>query len=385
MRIKDIRARIVYSTKSTQTIEIEIETYKGIVKASSPMGTSKGKFEVKEIEPKRAIFKFNSIKKLFLNTDFENIKDVDNLLHIIDKTEDFSQIGGNLVIAISAAFLKAFALNEDKEVFEYLGNKKIPLPVCNVIGSWKKFYGFQEYLLIPSKQTSFFDSIEKISQAYLRIGEILKEKDTNFNFGKNLESAWITSLDIENILEILSGVANEFNLRIGIDIAANNFFDGEFYIYKNEKLNRIEQLSFLEDLVRRFKIYYLEDPFEENDITSFSALQADLPNCLICGDDLYATNLKRLKIGIDMKATKAVIIKPNQVGTITDTIKFFEEAKKHNIKTVFSHRSGETDDNLICHLAVGLGSDFAKIGISGERICKINEMVRIEEKIKNIF
>ena len=381
MRIKGIKARIVFSTKSKPTIEIEIETSKGKVKASTPIGTSKGRFEAEEIKPKTGILKFEKFKSIFLNKDFEDIKEVDTLLHILDKTENFKEIGGNLAIAISSAFLKAFALEAEKEVFEYLGKKKIPLPLCNVIGSWKKFSGFQEYLLYPKYQKSFFDSIEKISNAYLEIGKILQEKDPNFKFGKNLESAWITNLKIERILEILSEIAKQFNLKIGVDVAANNFFDGKYYVYKNEKLNRVEQLSFLEDLVKRFKISYLEDPFEENDITSFSALQADLPSCLICGDDLYATNIKRLRIGIDLKATKAVIIKPNQVGTISNTINFFKEAKKNDIKTVLSHRSGETDDNLICHLAVGLGSDFIKIGISGERVFKINEMIRIEEII----
>ena len=379
MKIKNIKARIVYASNSKQTIEVEIETLKGKVRASAPIGTSKGKFEAKEIEPKIALKIFEKISKQLKMIEVEDFYEADKLLQLIDKTENFEKIGGNLAIAISNAFLKAFALEEGKEVFELFDAKKMPLPLCNVVGSWEKFYGFQEFLLFPKKQESFASSIEKISEAYNKIGEILREK--NFKFGKNLESAWVTNLKIQEILEIINEVAKEYEVKIGVDIAANSLWNGEFYIYENEKLNTLEQLGFIENLIKDFKIKYVEDPFNENDITSFAALQARLPNVLVCGDDLYATNLKRLRVGIDLKATKAAIIKPNQIGIISDAIKFFEEAKKNGMKTVFSHRSGETDDSLICHLAIGLGSDFIKIGISGERIFKINEMLRIEEKL----
>jgi enolase len=140
-------------------------------------------------------------------------------------------------------------------------------------------------------------------------------------------------------------------------------------------------LNFVTDLAKRFPIVYVEDPFEEDDFVSHSTLTHRLSdrNILVCGDDLYATNPYRLQKGIEYKSTNAVIVKPNQAGTITDTFKFVEEAKKNGLKTVVSHRSGETEDTLICHLAVGLACDYVKLGISGERTTKINEMIRIEE------
>ena len=382
MKVEDINARIIFTSSSKPTLEIELKTKKGRVKASVPFGTSAGSFEVKNLEPKLALRVLSQFKDALKWQEWDSIIEVDEFLKRVDGTGDFSKIGGNLALAISIAFLKAFALEEGVEVFEYLSKKpKIPLPLCNVVGTWEKKKTFQEFLLFPKHQKSFFDSIERISQAYHEISKKLRERDKSFNFGRNWESAWVCNLTNEEILEILEEISKNYDLFIGLDVAANNLYENEYYHYINKKLNRMEQLNYLEELVKNFKIKYVEDPFEENDFVSFSTLQARLPNTLICGDDLLVTNLKRLRAAIDLKAVRAVIIKPNQVGTLSDTLKFFEEAKKHGLKTVVSHRSSETDDNFLAHLAVGLGSDFAKIGISGERIVKINEFIRIEEKV----
>lgn len=141
-------------------------------------------------------------------------------------------------------------------------------------------------------------------------------------------------------------------------------------------------MSLVSKLAKEYPIIFIEDPLNETDFSNFSLLTHQLQPRVICGDDLYASSLKRLKDGIDFKATNGIIIKPNQIGTMTDVIKLVKEAKKNKLVTVMSHRSGETEDNLICHLAVGLGCDYIKLGISGERAVKINEMIRIEEKLK---
>jgi enolase len=382
VKVKDLRIREILATNAEKTIEVELETEKGRVKSSVPFGTSKGKYEVKQFEAEKAISKFGLIKRAFLSKEFSDQKEVDDFLRIIDKSENFEFIGGNVALAVSSVFLKGFALAEGKEVFEYLSEKPtIPKPVCNVAGGWKGQSNIQEYLVLPIHQEKFFESIESIAQVYFELGKKLKENDKNFNFGKNIESAWLTSLHHEKVLSILSKILGE-NLKIGLDLAASQLWNGENYVYlSGEKLTPTEQAIFVMDLAERYPIIYIEDPFHEDDFISFSALTTRLGNKLVVGDDLYASNPKRLRMGIESKATNGIIIKPNQVGTISDVIELVKIAKRSRMTTIISHRSAETDDALICHLACGLNCDYIKIGIAGERIFKINEMIRIEEKL----
>ncbi len=383
MRVKDLKIREILATNSKKTIEVEIETTKGKTIASVPIGTSRGKHEVVYLPVADVIKNFSNIKRHFISDKFFDLEDVDRFLKVLDKTPNFKNMGGNLALAISSAFLKAFALEEGKEVFEYLSKEKptIPLPVCNVAGR-KGRKDIEEFLLIPSKGT-FLENISKISSVYLEMGKKIKEIDKNFDFGKDFESAWLTLLHPEKLLDVLTGIAEEYKLNTGLDIAASQLWDGRNYVYSTgEKLTTMEQLNFVEELAKKYSIAYIEDPFHEDDFTSFATLNHRLKDRLMVGDDLFSTSLSRLEYGISYKSANAVIIKPNQAGTITDTLKVIELAKKNNIKTIVSHRSGETDDTLICHLAVGMNCDYVKIGISGERITKINEMIRIEEKIE---
>jgi enolase len=382
MKIKNLKLREIFATNSQKTIEVEIETSKAKARASVPIGTSKSKYEVVYLPTEDVIEKFSKIKNHLINHEFSDHQDFDSTLRIIDKTSNLREIGGNLALALSSAFFKASALEEGKEVFELSPKKEIPLPICNVVGGWKWQSDIQEFLLLPSYQKSFFNSIEKISLGYLEVAERIKKIDPDFKFSKNLESAWVTSLNFEKILEILAETAKERELVIGLDFAASQLWNGKKYVYSNGELLTTQQLSLIEDLAEKYPIFYLEDPFHEDDFISFSTLTHRLKEKIVVGDDLFATNLNRLKIGINYKAANGILIKPSQVGTISDVIKVVEEAKKNNFKTIMSHRSGETEDILICHLAVALGCDYIKLGISGERTTKINEMIRIEERLQ---
>jgi len=388
-----MRIREILATDSNKTIEIEIDTSKGTVRSSVPIGTSKGKYEAKYLPTQDAITKFLLLKRHFTNEDFTDQADVDSLLRIIDKTEDFHEIGGNLAIGISSAFLKAFAQESGMEVYEYLSaTQKIkplmPRPICNIIGGGKHAgrIDIQEFHFIPVHQRSFAESIMKIANAYRTEGKKLKKDDPTFTFSKNIEAAWTSNLSFEEILNLMAKVANEHLLKMGLDFAASSLWDGNrYYVYRyaNDMLNTSEQIALVKELMRNYPIIYVEDPFHEDDFESFSVLSQEVTGRLVCGDDLYTTNLKRLQIGKSFAATNAVVIKPNQVGTITDMIKFVEEAKNSKMITIISHRSSDTEDTLISHLAVGLGCDYIKLGISGDRVSKINEMIRIEEKILN--
>ncbi len=386
MKIKGLKVRKVLATNAQETLEVELKTEKNSVRASVPMGTSKGRYEACYLPVENAISKFKIIKRKFLSQDFHNQQEVDRTLKQIDQTVNFREIGANLALAISSAFLKAFAAEKGLPLFSYVWQEfktsfKIPKPICNIVG--RKGQGdIEEILLLPVHQNSFTESIFKISSAYRKVGGKLKEADSNFIFGKDLESAWITHLDFRKILEILKKIANEDLLQIGLDFAASQLWDGDKYVYSNgERLGTMEQFALVEDVAKNFPVNYIEDPFHENDFTSFSTLTARLRNKIICGDDLYATHHNRLISGAARNATNAIIIKPNQVGTISDAVETVEIAKSKKIFTVMSHRSDETDDNLLSHLAVGLGCDYVKFGLAGERTIKLNEIIRIEENL----
>ena len=183
----------------------------------------------------------------------------------------------------------------------------------------------------------------------------------------------------------MKSISERYDLNFGIDFAASNLWNEkeQQYIYEKagQKLSRTEQLLFIADLIDNYNLFYLEDPFHEEDFVSFSALLNRYSKRLIVGDDLICTNYERLEKAIKLKSVNAIIVKPNQVGLISEVEKVVREAKKNDIKLVFSHRSGETEDVSIVHLAVGFESDFIKAGISGERTVKINELLRISEKI----
>jgi enolase len=391
MRARSLKIRQIFATNAQKTLEVELETDKGRVTASVPIGTSVGRYEAKYLPVADAINKFHLIRRHFTADDFEKQEDVDSLIRIIDKSDDLSEMGGNLALAISSAFLKGFALEAGQEVFEYVAiqtkeKPNIPKPICNIIGGGKHAgrIDIQEFHFLPVHQLSFLDSITKIAKAYWTEGKKLRQDDPTFVFAKNVEDAWVSNLGFDEILKMMAKVANEHLLKLGIDFAASQLWDGkQYYVYRysNKILNTHEQITFVRELARRYPIFFIEDPLNENDFSNFSVLTHELQPRMVCGDDLYASNLKRLKDGIDFKATNGLIIKPNQIGTITDVIKLVKKAKENKLITVMSHRSGETEDNLICHLAVGLGCDYIKLGISGERTVKINEMIRIEEKL----
>jgi enolase len=429
MFVRSLRARRIFATNSHPTIEVELRTAKGTVRAGVPMGTSRGKREVVYLPVNDALSKFSIISRTFRTDHFYTQAEVDDTLRKLDHTPKFRDIGGNLAIGISSAFLKAFALEADMEVFEYVytlmynemdakGKGKppadfkkdlsflppdkrkeevekieneidrklrMPMPLCNMAGGWKGQSDIQEYLMLPVHQASFSDVISEMSQAYLAVGDALAKADVTFSYGRNLESAWLTELGIEKILAIMSAESNRRLFRLGLDMASSNLWDGKYFDYKGtgEHLLRTQQMELVEDLLKRYPISYLEDPFEESDMVMHGTLtrRVEGKHVLVCGDDLYATDPLVLQAGIDNKATNCALVKPNQVGTITDTLRFVQLAKKGGMKTVMSHRSGETEDTLMCHLAVGMGCDYVKLGISGERTAKINELIRIEERL----
>jgi enolase len=268
MLIKGMKIRKVFATNSLPTIEIELRTVEGSVRSTVPMGTSTGKHEAHYLPVDDVIRRFSIVSRYFRTHSFESPSDVDTTLHIIDKTPNFKEIGGNLAIGISGAFLKAFALEDGRELFEYVydytkqarklkeENKKfaMPVPLANVVGGWHGQSDIQEFMLMPAHQKRFADSADALSDAYHEVRKKIEEKDSSFSHGKNLESGWVTGLNHHSVLKILERVGSDRMLKIGLDVAASNLWDRRHYIYKHKKLITIEQLDFISDLARMFPI-----------------------------------------------------------------------------------------------------------------------------------
>jgi len=392
MRVRRLDIRQILAVNGQRTLEVDIETLNVKARASVPIGTSTGKYEAKYLPTEDAVRKFMLIRRHFASEPLDSQEDADNLIHIIDKTPDLREIGANLALVISAACLKAFAAEEKMEVWEYLGNTykvkpQLPRPVSNVCGGWNGISDIQEFLLLPVHMDSFSEIAYRIADSYREFGHVLNKEDPTFEWAENLESGWVTNLRTEEILTFLSKIADKNLLKIGLDMAASQLWKGTNYVYPNNNLilSPLQQKDYIEDLMRHFPaIHYIEDPFQQDDFVTFSVLTKEFNQKLIVGDDLYVTSVGRLKHGVSFQATNSVLIKPNQVGTITDTVNFVKYAKENLMKTIFSHRSGETEDTLLCHLATGLASDYIKLGIAGERINKVNEMIRIEESMRKI-
>jgi enolase len=240
---------------------------------------------------------------------------------------------------------------------------------------------FQEFLLIP-KFKSVKQSFELNKKIKQEVARKLKDKDKKFFCKKNDENAWETSLNEKEILDILKS----FEVDLGLDVAASSFYKRKKYLYENPMLKRTEeeQLDYLYNLIKNFNLFYVEDGFYEEDFENFSKLLAKRPNTLIVGDDLTTTNEKRFERALKEKSINAIIVKPNQIGSLIEVKKVCEMAKKNNIKIVFSHRSGETEENILADLAFGFQADFFKCGITGkEREAKLKRLVEIEDSLKN--
>lgn len=399
-KISKINIRKIIDSRGNPTIEVEIFDDRNLFgRAAAPSGASKGSFEVKDY-PEGGIdigisnFKSNVLNRL-LGIELASQEKFDNTLHEIDGSENFANIGGNITIATSLAYAKASALSESKELYEFINKNnsklKLPSPLGNIIGGGKHAINgttMQEFLSVSSGKNYTSSAFANIG-VHKKVSELLKIKFPTLSLGLGDEKAWVAPLTDMEALEILSSAINTIkekfgvDIRIAVDLAASEFFKNGKYIYKNKELTTDEQINFVAELAEKFNIKILEDPLHEGDFEGFAKLTQKIGSkTLIVGDDLFVTNKKRLEDGIQKGSANAILIKPNQIGTLTDMVDTVKLAKKSNYQTVISHRSGETEDTTIAQLAVGLDIGYIKTGtIGGERTAKHNELIRIEEKI----
>jgi enolase len=403
--IEDIIARKIFNNRGEETIEVDVITTSGFGRASAPAGKSRGKTEV-AYYPQGGVDQ--ALKKVDesiapelagLNADFQ--EEIDNTLHEIDGTTNFKNTGGNTAFAVSIANVEAAANSHGFLLFQFLGGNTastLPYPLGNTISGGQHTRGkapdIQEYLALPHGAETFLEAATANAQIHKKIGETLKKKDKLFSGGKSSEGAWIANLGNDSAFDVISKACEEvgneldFECGFGIDVAASSIWKEkeEKYVYQRDgkKRNAGEQLEYLLDLIEKYHLTYVEDPFHEEDFESTAELTKKAKNCLICGDDLFTTNNERLSHGITLNSANAIIIKVNQIGTLTDAAETIENAQRHGYATVMSHRSGDTCDWHIAQLAVAYKCPIIKTGVvEGARIAKINELVRIEHFLGN--
>jgi len=394
--IKDINLRKITDSRGNPTVEADIITNEGFGRAAAPAGASTGTFEA-QAWPKNDVTlgisnaKENLIPSLIGMTSSDQ-KTFDNTIKNIDGTDNLRKIGGNIAVALSLACAKAAADSKNIPLFEHISKTKnysIPAPMSNVLGGGAHAIGgtdIQEYL-VTSFDNDINTAIETNAAVHKEVAKILKNKFPNIALGKGDEGAWVAPLENVEALELVTKAVDNVQketgveIRTGLDVAASEFYKNGKYIYKEQTLTPEEQIDFILGLIEEYDLHSVEDPLDQNDFESWASLTVQT-DALIIGDDLYVTNSERLKQGIEKKSTNSILIKPNQIGTLTDTIKSVEMARNSDMATVISHRSGETTDTSIAHLGVAFESHAIKTGImGGERIAKLNELVRISEKI----
>lgn len=392
--IEEITLRTILDSRGNETVEADIYTSRGFGRAAAPSGASTGTYEAKVRPPREAIE--NAREHLIPSLIGEDACDqitFDALLREIDGTPYFSSIGANVAVALSLACAKAAASSLDLEVFRYLGGafaSETPLPLGNIIGGGAhapNATSIQEFLVVATGASGATEAVFVNAAVHRTVKKILQAQGKLS--GKGDEGAWapaITDVEAFEILgEAIGIVSDEMNveIRMGIDMAATELWDGEHYRYRDAVQSRDDQIAYVADLVDRYNLVYVEDPFFEEDFEAFASLTEEVGDrCLVCGDDLFVTNVERIIQGIETGAANCVLIKPNQIGTLTDTFEAIRLADENGLETVMSHRSGETTDATIAHLGTAFGCIFLKTGVvGGERIAKLNELIRIEELI----
>ena len=403
-KIKNVTGREVLDSRGNPTVEVDVILESGILgRAIVPSGASTGEREALERRDggsrymgkgvQKAVENVNTIiKNAVIGMDSLNQKELDEKMIELDGTKTKSKLGANAILAVSMANLKAAALYEGMPLYKYIGNgSQLPIAMMNILNGGAHAdnpLDIQEFMIVPQRDT-MSERIRVGAEVFHHLKKILKDKGMVTAVGD--EGGFAPNIGSnEEALELIVEAIKDANYKPGedvllaLDIAASELYDNGYYNIEGKKLNISELIAYYEYLVNKYPIWSIEDPVDENDWNGFKLITERLGNKIqIVGDDLFVTNKEYLQKGIDNKCGNAILIKVNQIGTITETLETIELAKKNNYKTIISHRSGETEDTIIAHLAVGLNLGEIKTGSMSrtDRICKYNELMRIEEEI----
>lgn len=390
MKLSDIKIKIIPDSRGKDTIEATLSADSLQASAAVPSGKSTGATEVAVIPPAQVLDKVSWLMSQLKDQQFVTLDQFDQLLITMDGTANKSNLGGNLILSLSMAFARLLALESKLELFELLakvsGTKqvKIPFGFYNLIEGGvhaENSLPFQEYLLIP-QTSSAKESLETAMKAIKFLGEKIQNEFGQQIFGD--EGGYsVPSKDPEVGLRVLQELIDQNNLnsKIGLDVAASAFYRDGIYLVGDKKMSTDELLAYYQQLTASYRVLSIEDPFNEEDWQGFAKITAFADNRVwIIGDDLLTTNVSRIKKASSLQAANTVLIKPNQIGSISETIQAVNLAKSYGWKIIVSHRSGETMDDFIADLAVGVGADGLKSGcpLQKERLVKYQRLVEIE-------
>ena len=406
-KIKDVHAREILDSRGNPTVEVDVILESGVMgRAAVPSGASTGEREALELRDGdksrylgkgtlKAVENVNGpLRDLVIGMDASKQRELDYAMIEFDGTETKSKYGANAILGISMAALKASALEAGKPLYAYVGDgKELPRPMMNIINGGAhadNLLDFQEFMIIPMRDT-IKERVRVGAEVFHNLKKVLNEKKLatgvgdEGGFAPDLKS---NSEGFELIMEAIKRAGYEpgKDVCMAIDVAASEFYkDGKYELVgEGRSLTTDELIDFYQELVDKYPIISIEDPVDENDWEGFTKITERLGDRIqLVGDDLFVTNKKCLQKGIDLKAGNAILLKVNQIGTITETLETIELARTNGYKTIISHRSGETEDTTIADLAVGLNLGQIKTGSMSrtDRICKYNQLMRIEEEL----
>ena len=406
LKIKDVIGREILDSRANPTVEVDVLLQNGILgRAAVPSGASTGEREALELRDGgdrfngkgvlKAVENVNGpLRDLVIGMDAANQKELDYAMINLDGTDTKSKFGANAILGISMAAMKASALNEGKPLYRYVGDGIVmPKPMMNIINGGAHAdnkLDFQEFMIIPQRDT-IHDRVRVGAEVFHSLKKVLNEKGLATGVGD--EGGFAPDLQsntegFELIMEAIrkAGYEPGKDVCLAIDVAASEFYkDGKYNLVgEGRSLTTDELIDFYDELVNKYPIISIEDPVDENDWDGFTKVTERLGDKIqLVGDDLFVTNKKCLQMGIDHHAGNAILLKVNQIGTITETLETIDLAREHGYATIISHRSGETEDTTIADLAVGLNLGQIKTGSMSrtDRICKYNQLMRIEEEL----
>ncbi len=411
-KIKDIKARQIIDSRGTPTIETEIILESGHTgRASVPSGASTGKFEAIELRDNnekeyngksihKAILNIeNYIKPQIIGLNVFNQREIDVLMCKSDGTENKSKYGANAILSVSFAIARAAANELKLPLYKYIGGiygNKLPFPMMNIINGGRHANNkldFQEFMIQPICSKNIKESIKICAEIYYKLKEIIDKQEFSTSVGD--EGGFAPNIKTnKEALDLIIQSINDAHyttneVKICLDIAASEFYkNGKYYLEgEGKELTSEEMIKYISELVKDYPIHSIEDGLNEEDYTAWKKLTKELgEKCQLVGDDLFVTNYNKLEAGIKEKIANAILIKPNQTGTLTETLDTIQLAKQNNYNTIISHRSGETEDTFIADLAVGVNAGQIKAGsiARSERTSKYNQLIRIEEELENI-
>ncbi len=410
VKIKSVKGRQVFDSRGNPTVEAEIFLENDLSSSAiSPSGASTGAFEAHELRDNdknkflgksiyNAVANINDkISKSLIGLESDDQENIDKVLLDLDGSDNKKNLGANATLAVSLANSKCSALSNKKSLYNYLGNDySLPIPLMNIINGGAHAdneLNIQEFMIRPDSAKNFTDAIEKSYLVIQNLKKLLKLNKMLTNVGD--EGGFAPSIDTnEQALDLIVNAIEKSNLEPGkdivicLDVAANELINekGEYSIQSKNFTSVEDNINYYKKLIANYPIKSIEDPFAEEDWESWKKITNEIGKTVqIVGDDLFVTNSKRLSKGVKEKTANSILVKPNQIGTLTETLKVISIAKAANFNTIISHRSGDSEDTFIADLAVATMSSQIKTGslARSERVAKYNRLLRIEEELGN--